>query len=224
LFIFRKFAVNQLLPIELPAKRLTNEIRESFFIQHFGRLEERIARDTDNAHFSQAEVLVFAPTQRRPFFTLVTNGISDRVPPANSKLAREFWRLEIMMCVEDLEEEVDWDNSWACHFLKAFSILPHQMNIPLVPGLIVPNGAPPEPIMAGSNLMAAVFLHPYFEGRPIREGIITPSGDSINILALDFISAKEKQFYEEKGLEEFGNLLAKNNHRRCVDPLRSSYL
>ncbi len=204
-----------------------SQIREDFYKQHFGVVHERLYRRDDYA--LESEVIVFAPSRRRPFFTLVTNGMSDYSFSRTGELVHtgkgeDFSRIELMICVEDLEEEVDWDISWANHFLKSFSVLPHRARRPLLPGQVVPNGSPAAPIMEESKLVAAFFIPPIFESRAVNEGILLPDGSNVTIMGLDFITEKERRFYDEQGADALGKLFLANNHRRCVDPLRRSYL
>jgi hypothetical protein len=96
------------------------------------------------------EVLCFAPTQIRPFATLMTNGLSAAVGPSGT-------RNELVMYVS--QQDAD-----CVALLRYVAMLVNyakrQTKIDIGVGAVIPNGNPAQPIAANSHLKHFLFLPP----------------------------------------------------------------
>lgn len=129
------------------------------------------------------DVHVLAPTAQRPYFTLVTSGMSDR-PMSPASGAEECRYAELMLClpptwpialqpgqVETFDDETHF---WPIRWLKLLARFPHEYDTWLWWGHSVPNGDPPEPFAANTRLSGVllstpVLAPPEFAALPVRE-------------------------------------------------------
>lgn len=122
------------------------------------------------------DILVVEPREERPYFTLVTCGMSDRamrVPiedPDDLALVPELRFAELLLCLPS-----DWSldpstfrnesNYWPIRWLKRLARLPHQHESWLGLGHTIPNGDPPQPFAANTE----------FSGWLVDEPVLFPS-------------------------------------------------
>jgi hypothetical protein len=102
------------------------------------------------------DILVVGPSDKRPFTTLVTCGMSDRpmrVPiedPEDLGLVPELRYAELLLCLPPdwpltSESFRDEANYWPVRWLKRLARLPHRCDGWLGVGHTIPNGDPPAP-------------------------------------------------------------------------------
>jgi hypothetical protein len=110
------------------------------------------------------DVHIVQPTTERPFFTLVTSGMSAR--PMHVPEGLEHLRYaEVLLCLpadwklqeHDLEQE---ENYWPIRWLKIIARLPHTYETWLCEGHTIPNGDPPEPFAANTELCGIILASP----------------------------------------------------------------
>jgi hypothetical protein len=200
------------------------DLRFQFFYQFLGAPADRILARPEEEF--DTDILVFNPSAGRPFYTLVSTGLSDScltIPEDEPEIVKqEFSRIELMMYIGEFPEE-DRCESWPVHFIRAMTAFPHLCDAWISPGLVVPNGFPPRPIMDNSKLCAAFFVPPIFENRGFQEGILSMDGRSITFLAIDFITRNELNLLGEFGPQALGSLLLQHQKTPCIDPFRDSY-
>ncbi len=88
------------------------------------------------------------PTNERPYWTLVTSGMSD-LPMRAPDGATEFAYAEVMLCLPKAwkMDQTDWKDEahyWPIRWLKICARFPHEYKTWLSWGHTIPNGDPPE--------------------------------------------------------------------------------
>lgn len=170
------------------------------------------------------DVHQIAPTDERPWWTLVTSGMSD-IPMSAPEGAEDFRYTELMICLPKdwpmEEKEFDKDeNYWPVYWLKYLARFPHQHETWLSWGHTIPNGDPAEPIGPGTNMTGLILLQPMtvttdFWSLPIRED------KTINFFAVFPLYDEEMELKLKKGAEEIEQLFEKNKITEILDPRRS---
>ncbi|WP_124726500.1 suppressor of fused domain protein [Staphylospora marina] len=134
-----------------------------------GHIQEQIGPITSVYHekesrFVHVDVHVVEPAADRPFYTLVTSGMSDLPMNVPDRL-KEFRYAELMLCLPP-----DWKlggrhlrderYNWPIRWLRRLARLPHEFNTFLVPGHTVSDGEPPRPFAEGTDLCAMFVWFP----------------------------------------------------------------
>ena len=88
------------------------------------------------------------PSDDRPYWTLVTSGMSD-LPMAAPEGREEFAHAELMLCLPKAwkMEQRDWQDEsyyWPVRWLKTCAKFPHEYKTWLGWGHTLPNGDPPK--------------------------------------------------------------------------------
>ncbi len=114
------------------------------------------------------DVYRVAPTAERPYYTLLTSGMSDR--PMTTPPGAEDWRFgELCLCLppdwplekEQFEQE---ENYWPVRGLKSLARLPHEYRTWLGWGHTVPNGDPPEAFSEKARFDCWMLMQPQLFG------------------------------------------------------------
>ena len=106
------------------------------------------------------DVHVVAPTEERPFYTLVTSGMSDRAMSVPEEL-QELRFAELVISLPESwalteEEFQDETNYWPIRLIKTLARLPHEYDTWLGFGHTVPNADPPEPYAENTRFSCAL--------------------------------------------------------------------
>lgn len=161
-----------------------------------------------------------APTEERPYWTLVTSGMSDlkmTVPPG-----REDWaHAELMICLPkdwkmgetDFKDERHY---WPVRWLKTLARFPHEYQTWLSWGHTLPNGDPAEPVHDSAPFTGFMLLCPKttsteFWTLPIRDD------KQIRFFALMPLHTAEMEFKLRKGGEKLEALFEQKKVTELVD-------
>lgn len=104
------------------------------------------------------------PRPERPYYTLVTSGMSER--PMSVPDGTDSPRFtELMICVPSnwplsMEDFRDEQNYWPIRLLKVLARLPHEFDTWLGLSHSVPNGDPPQPYAENTRFCSAVLVPP----------------------------------------------------------------
>jgi hypothetical protein len=170
------------------------------------------------------DVHVVFPTEERPFYTLVTSGMSDlpmtvpqevETPPYAELLIRlpADWNL-------DYETLNDERNYWPIRLLQSLARFPHATESWLDLGFALPNGLPPRPFAPDTDLCAAMTAFPYVEGEAFHVLEARP-GKTIRFFAVMPLFASEMRFLREQGPEELEKRFEQAETSLIVDPKRA---
>lgn len=199
------------------------EVISDHIEQHIGEIESVFHEIlSDIVHI---DVHVIEPTDERPFYTLVTSGMSD-LPMTVPEGAEEFQYAELMiylpddwpMSQEDFEDESSY---WPVRLLKVLSRFPHEYNSWLAEGHTLPNGDPAEPYAENTNLVCALLAPPFQE----EEEFWTLEIDdekTINFFLVIPLYKEEMNCKLQRGVEELFERFEKHDVPLILDPQRKN--
>jgi hypothetical protein len=171
------------------------------------------------------DVHVVEPSANRPYFTLVTSGMSDRpmtVPPEadSSPFA------ELMLCLP-----ADWPMRpdafkderayWPIRLLKTVARLPHEFETWIAEWHSIPNGDPAEPYAPGAPFVG-VAVAPMLHCVPEAREIVTDAGRHIALLALVPLHPAEMELKLTDGTDALVDALDRARITEVLDPARPS--
>ena len=169
------------------------------------------------------DVHVVAPTEERPFRTLITSGMSDRpmrVPPG----ADASPYAELLLCLPpewpldqtSLEDERYY---WPIHWLKRMGRFPHEYDTWLGLAHTIPNGDPPQPFAPDTGLCGMLIFSPILFG----QGVATLRIDeqtSITFYSVIPLYKDEMDLKLSRGFDALLDLLEQAHITELVDPRR----
>ncbi len=169
------------------------------------------------------DVHQIAPTEDRPFWTLVTSGMSDLPMHAPDEMGD--WRhAEVMICLpkEWKMSEADFKDEqhyWPVRWLKILARFPHEYKTWLSWGHTIPNGDPASSIHPTMPFDCVMLLRPKtvsteFWTLPVREDKI------IQFFAVFPLFPGETALKLKKGAERLDDLFEKNKISEIVNPRR----
>ena len=169
------------------------------------------------------DVHVVFPTEERPFYTLVTSGMSDlamTVPPETDlpRYAELLMRLPAEWNL-DYETLNDERNFWPIRLLQSLARFPHATQGWLDVGYAIPNGMPPRPFAPETQLCAAMTAFPYVEGEAFHVLEARP-GKTIRFFAVMPLYESEMRFLRQHGPEELEQRFEQAETSLIVDPQR----
>ena len=152
------------------------------------------------------DVHVVPPSEERPWFTLVTSGMSARpmtLPPDFEE--PDAWR-HAELCVLlppdwPLEEAAlkDERNYWPIRLLKTRARLPHEYKTWLGWGHSIPNGDPAQRYASDTRLSGAIVLPPMAEP---EELFVVEGAPTIHIFQVLPVTTEEMAYKLKHGVDE----------------------
>jgi hypothetical protein len=187
------------------------EARERHYRRFFGPLTQEVLHSTDVKPV-HIDIYQFMPRKRRPYWTLITGGMSDKrqIEPADCAECISP-RAEILMHVAK-------PKGWMFSVLKGLAEMPFTDNTFLHSGHTVPNGMPMT--ATPSLLTSYLFLPPYFE--PQRFGDLELDGDKVDFLWMVPITEAEREFAVKHGSQALSEKFEEANLSPVVDESRES--
>jgi hypothetical protein len=184
--------------------------RESHYTKFFGPFSEPVMHSTD-VKIPHIDIYQFRPTDERPFWTLITGGMSnlrqpavpDGVPP----------RAEILLYASE-------PVGWMFNVLKGLAEMPFDDNTFLHWGHSVVNGMP---MTAKPSLLTNFFfLAPCFESEDFDSLVI--EGEEVSILWMVPITDAERDYKLEHGSNALRELFAEHQLPQVIDESRESLI
>lgn len=178
------------------------------------------------------DVYKFEPTPERPYFTLVTSGMSD-LPMTVPQGVEGMARAELMLClppdwplghtgeVSTQGDLADFNNYWPIHTLKYLARMPHEYQTWLGWGHSIPNGDPPQPVantkFVGTVIGPVVTLPDEFVQLEVGD-------KTVWFYAIYPVYAEEMQFKIDnpEGADALFERFEKAKVTELVDPLRKN--
>lgn len=169
------------------------------------------------------DVYQIAPTEDRPFWTLVTSGMSDL--PMKAPEGREAFRFaELMICLpkewgmKEPEFKLE-ENYWPVRWLKMMARFPHEYNTWLSYGHTIPNGDPASPFHESVPFECMMLALPRtvsteFWELPIR------NDKMIRFFALMPLYPGEVALKLKQGAEAVERLFERHKISEIVNPIR----
>ncbi|MEU7820994.1 suppressor of fused domain protein [Catellatospora sp. NPDC049133] len=168
-------------------------------------------------------VHVVAPTPDRPFYTLVTSGMSE-LPMASPEGFSRYAELMISLPADwSLTGEAFRDEAvyWPVRLLKTAARLPHEYRTWLGYWHSIPNGDPAEPYALGTPF-AGVLVAPMIRCAPEAGTIVTASGKQISLLALVPLHPAELDLKRANGTDALLEAFSRVDVSEVFDPARPS--
>lgn len=156
------------------------------------------------------DIELIEPVADRPYFTLITNGMSSR--PMNTPKGKEQYRYaELIVSLPrdwplTQESFADERNYWPIRWLKELARLPHKYNTWLWASHTVPNGDPPQPFADNTKLCCAFILIPILVPKSFLSLEVSPD-TTIHFLSFIPIYKEEMNLKLQKGLDPLLSLL-----------------
>lgn len=179
---------------------------------------------SDQVHI---DVHVINPTEKRPFYTLVTSGMSDKPMNAPAEYP-ELAYSELMICLPP-----DWpmgdeafkqnENYWPVYCLKHLARFPHQYKTWLWSSHTVPNGDPPAPFAANTRLCCALVISPVTVPEGFQQ-LIIDDHKTIHFHAIVPLTEDEMNHKLQGGVEALFDGFDRLGVSEILDPARPSSL
>jgi len=187
------------------------EARERHYRRYFGPLTQNVMHSTDLKRV-HVDIYQFEPTAKRPYWTLITGGMSDEPQPLPTDCPEHISpRAEIMMYVSK-------PAGWMFSVLKGLAEMPFDDNTYIHWWHTIPNGMPMT--ATPSSLTSYFFLPPYFEAK--RFGGLKLGGDAVDFLWMIPITEAEREFAMEHGSQALEDKLEEAEMSQVVDESRLS--
>ncbi|MCP3784980.1 suppressor of fused domain protein [Micromonospora sp. A3M-1-15] len=192
--------------------------------EHFGPVEfvyHEIA-----SHLVGVHIHVVAPTEERPYRTLITSGMSElpmAVPEGHgiSPYAELMLSLPLDWPLDEVTGR-DGAGGWPLRVLKQVARLPHEYGTWIGEWHSVPNGEPALPYAAGTPF-AGVVVAPMLRVPPEARAIDVAGGVRIALLALIPLHPDELAVKVERGTDALIEVLDRGRVSELLDPRRPSY-
>ena len=164
-----------------------------------------------------------APTAERPYWTLVTSGMSDL--PMTTPAGLEGWRFaELILCLRanwSMGQEAfrEDENYWPIFWLKRLARFPHEYKTWFSWGHTIPNGDPADPLDPSVGFTGLML------GRPATVStdfwtLNIRADKQIHFFALLPLYTNEMDLKLKKGAEEIERLFEKNKITELIDTKR----
>ncbi|MBK8479213.1 MAG: suppressor of fused domain protein [Opitutaceae bacterium] len=185
------------------------EQREAHYVRFLGPATEKVMHSTDIKPV-HVDIYTFPPTEARPFYTLITGGMSDlrQSVPDNCDIAP---RAEIMLYVSEPQ-------GWMYNVLKGLAEMPSSDDTFLSYRHTVPNGKPMTAVP--SALTSYFFVNPLM--MPDSFSPMLVDGDPTDILHLIPITEEERHYAKVHGGSALISLFAERGLDPVVDEKRAS--
>ena len=171
------------------------------------------------SHLVHIDVHIVAPTEARPFYSLITSGMSDRPMDAPEGCEKARYA-ELMICLPadwPMTEE-DWKdeaNYWPIETLKFLARMPHEYDTWLSLDHTVPNGDPPENF--GTSNFCCAFIGPANTAPKEFWQLQIDEEKTITFFGVHLIYLEEMEMKMKKGAEAVWELFEKNGVTELLD-------
>lgn len=197
---------------------ISNHIEE-----HIGKVESVFHElISDLVHIDVHMVL---PTKKRPFYTLVTSGMSDAPMTVPDGLEEyQYAELAIRLPADwPLNQEAfeDESNYWPIRLLKMLARLPHEYDTWLGFGHTVPNGDPAEPYAPKTKFSCGLIL-PLLNVPEEFNKLQIHEDKVINFWGVYPLYPEETDHKLKKGTDSLLDLFEKNSISEVVDVRRKN--
>lgn len=212
--------------VNQPAQAFTDDAIEA--LEAFHNQREEVYKKLFGNNFKVSHELVVMhphidvylyPPRRpgRPFYTLVTGGMSNLPMQIPKGADRSYARREIIMYCEKPDDDL-------IGLVRYYAHYPFDNATWLGDWHTVPNGSKYEPIFENSALCGALFIHPILvSDRNLGEKLVF-QGEPVEFLWLVPITKAEMSLAMEKGTAALLDVFEARHHPLVLDRQRASYV
>jgi hypothetical protein len=192
------------------------ELREQVYEEFFGT-EATVSHEV-LPMTPHIDVYIYPPGHAgRPFYTLVSSGMSDMPMEIEEGVDRSCRRREIILYCEAPEEEY-------IDMVRFFARFPFRYSTWLGAGHTVPNGDPPEPMFENSELVAVVLTGPVVRSDSELADKLVLDGDPVQFLWPIPITGAELDLKLKRGYNALMDRFNEVKHPVILNPHRISYV
>lgn len=175
---------------------------------------------SDKVHL---DVHIVPPSERFPFVTLCTSGMSD-LPMTVPKGVDAPKYAELLLCLPptwDLRHESFSDEAvyWPIRWLKQLARLPHDYKTWLGYGHTVPNGDPAEPFAESTKLCCLVVMPPTAFGEAFQLATF-PDGREVAFYQIHPLHKEEMEYKLKRGIGGILPMFPDGEMPTVIDPQR----
>jgi hypothetical protein len=177
------------------------------------------------SEYVHLDVLQVPAHDGRPFHTLVTCGMSARPMTVPARSQPRYAELLIGLPADwPLDDEAwrDERHYWPVRTLKQLARLPHAYGTFLAPGHTIPNGDPPAPYVAGTELCCALIAPPQL--LPGGAEVLRLDHGPVHFYAVVPLHRDEMELKLTSGMDALVDRLATAQVNEILDPARPSCL
>ncbi len=187
------------------------EQREAHYTRFLGALDQKVMHSTDVKQV-HVDIYTFAPTPERPFFTLITGGMSDlrQSIPDDRDYAP---RAEIMLYASQPQ-------GWMYSVLKGLAEMPFDDDTFLSYRHTIPNGMP---MTAEPSLLTSYFMSPVFGERDGFTPMLVED-DAVDVLLMVPITEGERELAVDQGSDALLALFEQREFDPVIDEARACLL
>lgn len=212
----------------VPAQGARPEVAEAIdrhLEEHFGPVE--FVYHEVASHLVAVHVYVIAPTDARPYRTLVTSGMSElpmAVPAGHdiSPYAELMLALPAEWPLDDKAGLGDERTGWPLRLLKEIARLPHEYGTWIGAWHSVPNGDPMQPY-APTTPFAGVVVAPMLRVPAQARVIEVGDGTRVDLHGLIPLHPDEMKVKLERGTDALIEVLDRGGITELLEPDRRSY-
>lgn len=184
--------------------------REKHYVKFFGPMSQQVMHST-NPHQVHIDIYQFAPTKERPFWTLITGGMSDRRQNIPAEVDWAAPRAEVFTYVKEPHDRV-----FAA--LKLLAEMPFEENSYMHWFHTISVG---EPVTKRQSELTCAFLTPPLFEHP-KFDTLKIGGDKVDFLMMVPITVQERSYAKKNGGEALLEVFEKANLGPAVDENRKS--
>ena len=166
------------------------------------------------------DINIVDPTDQRPYYSLVTSGMSDiqmKAPDEYSELSYA----ELMLCLpkdwplskEAIQKE---ENYWPLRTLRYLARFPHAYDTWLWASHTIPNGDPPEPFAENTEFSGVLLMYPRLFSQDFWKLRVFPNA-TIHFLSVLPLYKEEMEFKLDKGLDPLLDRFEKTRVTELMD-------
>ncbi|WP_052362096.1 suppressor of fused domain protein [Geminisphaera colitermitum] len=190
--------------------------------QHIGHISN-ILNDAPDSPIP-IDLIVVNPVRERPFYTIITSGMSRQPMPAPPQAADHRFA-ELIMCLPSTwrmtpEEQRREEHAWPLHWLRRIASLPHEQDTWIWEGHTIPNGDPPIPFAGNTRMSSMMLIRPQTTSKEFWT--LHHEGKTIHFFALLPLSGSEYAFQKKKGPDALMKLILARKVTALLDVSRKS--
>jgi hypothetical protein len=193
-------------------------------------IEAHIGKDESVFHelvsdLVHIDIHIVTPTSERPYYTLVTSGMSD-LPMSTPTKESAHRYAELMLCLPanwPMKQD-EWrieENYWPIRWLKYIARFPHVYKTRLWCRHTIPNGDPARPFASNTKMTCMLLANPMTVSTRFWQLKISDE-KTIHFFALIPLYPDEIDFKLKKGADELLMRFEKAKHTELINLARKS--